>query len=293
MLPSPQMNLSAGTLAAGMPPLRMEDAKSLDMAFAWFSDAAASLERSYAELQVEVSRLRAALETKDAELQAERETARRVQALADMSGVLAHEIRNPLASMELFAGLLLECGGLSPEAHDWAAQMQAGIRTLAATVNNVLQLHADREIAKSRVHLANVLAMSLEFLEPVARQHGVELLLNAPVDLQIDADPHRVQQIILNLAMNAFRAMPSGGHLHVSASLLDRTRAEVRVTDDGRGIPAEHLPKIFDTGFTTRPGSVGLGLAVCRKLMEQHGGSIRAESAPDKGATFILEFPLA
>ena len=100
---------------------------------------------------------------------------------------------------------------------------------------------------------------------------------------------------MLNLALNAFHSMPTGGMLKVSGEvrcLCDQLIAAVTIADTGPGIAAEDLSRIFDLGFTTRPGSPGLGLAVCKTIMEQHGGTITPASRPGRGTTFELEFPL-
>ena len=113
----------------------------------------------------------------------------------------------------------------------------------------------------------------------------------------IQADRHRLEQVLLNLALNAFRFMPGGGWLSIRGIDCDRrgpggsTSVEIAVRDTGPGIAADDLPRIFDAGFSTRAGSSGLGLAVCRRILEQHGGSIAVESRPGYGATFRLRLP--
>jgi signal transduction histidine kinase len=225
-------------------------------------------------------------------LEREREGLQHRQALADMSAMLAHEIRNPLASLELFAGLLLEAS-LDSEAQQWATQLQAGLRTLAATVNNVLQFHSRPSPQLVPVDLGRLLTASVQFLGPLAGQAGVRLELDQQLDgVQVAGDRHRLEQVLLNLALNAFRAMPQGGVLRIAGgkAKADSGRLQVRISDSGKGVAAADVPRIFDAGFTTCPGSPGLGLAVCRAVMEQHGGSIEVRTRPGSGTTFILEF---
>jgi signal transduction histidine kinase len=228
-------------------------------------------------------------------LEKERETSRRTQALADMAMLLAHEIRNPLGSLELFAGLLADSTSAQPLTHQWANQLQAGLRTLSATVNNVLQFHSEPSGLLVPTNLARLLEDTLEFLQPLARQAGVRTrLAKPPEDFHILSDPHRLQQVFFNLTLNAFRAMPASATLEVSVAQADREgqqSVEVRFKDEGSGIPEDHLPHIFEAGFTTAAGSPGLGLAVSKRVVEQHKGTIHAESVPGEGATFILTFP--
>jgi signal transduction histidine kinase len=134
-------------------------------------------------------------------------------------------------------------------------------------------------------------------LLPLAKQARVEMqIVNGLTGVVIPADRHRLEQVLLNLALNAFRFMPGGGWLSIRGSAgggSDHSKAgvEIEVRDTGPGIVPDDLPRIFEAGFSTRPGSSGLGLAVCRRILEQHGGSITAESRPGHGATFRLRLP--
>jgi two-component system, sensor histidine kinase FlrB len=225
----------------------------------------------------------------------ERDKLRREQALAEMSAILAHEIRNPLGSLELFAGLLAEAG-LSVECRQWVEQVQAGLRILAATVNNVLHFHSLPAPQRVLTDLGQLLDWAGGFLVPMARQARVELSLhNRLHGVCFAADRHRLEQVLLNLALNAFRAMPGGGWVEISGHRIQResgASAAISVSDTGPGIGAEEVTKIFEPGFSTHPGSPGLGLAVCRKIAEQHGGSLAAGNRAGAGASFTLKFPL-
>lgn len=230
-------------------------------------------------------------------LDEEREQLRRGQALAEMSAMLAHEIRNPLGSLELFAGLLGEID-LPEEQSLWVGHVQAGLRNLAATVNNVLHFHSLPESQRAPIDLGQLLHWTQEFLTPLARQSRVEVQQrNSLHGVFFAADRHRLEQVLLNLSLNALRSMPGGGWLELSGRRVQRQGKEkeelvIAVTDTGPGIAPENLQKIFEPGFSTRAGSPGLGLAVCRKIVEQHGGKIEAASRPGAGATFTLRFPL-
>lgn len=282
-----------GNPSIGNPTL--EDEQFLLRAFRSFAEAAGSLEQSYAQLRAEVERLRLELEDTQSKL-------RREQGLAEISSVLAHEIRNPLGSLELFAGLLAE-SGLNPECRKWVEHMQAGLRTLAATVNNVLQFHSLPELERAPVDLGQLLGWARDFFLPLARQSGVTLSLQNRVSgVFLLADRHRLEQVLLNLVLNAIRAMPGGGWIEIGGCTLQNENREngengqavtLAVSDTGPGISPQHLPGIFEPGFSTRAGSPGLGLAVCRKIVAQHGGTITAGNRPGCGAIFTLRFPLA
>jgi len=229
-------------------------------------------------------------------LQLEQERLRRRRAVTEMSAVLAHEVRNPLASMELFAGLLAE-SELNPQQSRWIGHLQAGLRSLAATVTNVLHFHTGPAAQPAPTDLGELLDALVQFLGPQAAQAQVEVELRHSLHgVVAEVDRHGLEQVILNLARNAFCALPGGGRLTIAGHGKEERGvrwAQLAVADSGPGIAPETLARIFDPGFTTRPGSLGLGLAVAKVIVEQHDGALWVESEPGRGATFVLEFPLA
>jgi signal transduction histidine kinase len=221
----------------------------------------------------------------------------RQQALVEISALLAQEIRPPLGSLELFAGLLAE-SDLGAESRRWIEHVQAALRTLSATVNNVLRLLNTPQPELAPIDAGVVLDWAYDFLLPIAKQARVELqVINGLSGVIIQADLDRLEQVLLNLALNAFRVMPSGGWLSirgvtcVAPESAQGYGVEIMVRDTGPGIARGDLLRIFEPGFTTRPGSSGLGLAVCRRILEQHGGSIAVESRPGYGAMFRVRLP--
>ena len=227
--------------------------------------------------------------------QREQERIDRQKALTNLAAILAHEIRNPLGSLEVFAGLLADCG-LDEEPRAWVEQLQAGLRTLGATVNNVLHFHNQPHSQLVPCDAGQILAWVSEFLRPLARQASVELVLDNRLEtVKVCADRHRLEQVLLNLTMNALRAMPEGGLLHMSGQLThgdSSSFVEMVVSDSGPGVAPRDLERIFEAGYTTSQGSPGLGLTVCRTIAEQHGGTIRAFNHCGGGASFVLRLPV-
>jgi two-component system sensor histidine kinase FlrB len=230
------------------------------------------------------------------EAEHEREASRRVVALAEMATVLAHEIRNPLGSLELLTGLLAGDSGLSVDSKEYIQHLQAGVRSLSATVNNVLRFQNLDDPYLVPTALAVVLRNCLAFVSPLATQSGVRLDLHESLgDAEIAADAAGIQQVILNLTCNALRHTPAGGAITVLATVESFANGKVAViefTDTGCGIASDDLIRIFEPGFSTINQSPGLGLAVCQRIVEQHGGTISARSVQGEGATFRLEFPI-
>lgn len=232
--------------------------------------------------------------TSQRKLEEERERARNVVALAEMAAVLAHEIHNPLASLELFAGLI----GQNPaDAAEYVAHLRAGIRSLSAMVNNVLRLHASAPVPWSRLELGEALRGAVEFVRPLASQKQIELSFTDKLhDMWVASDTSSIQQLVLNLAINAIRHTAPGGRLQILATCVREeagTRATIEFSDNGCGIAPEVQNRIFEAGFSGNGQSPGLGLAVCREIVEQHGGTIRVSSVLGEGTSFVVELPAA
>lgn len=252
-------------------------------------DSLESQERASAALR-SIWILRDVTATRNAEQ--EREAARRATALAEISSILAHEIRNPLASLELFAELIAEDPG---GASQWIAHLRAGIRTLSGTVNNVLSINGETRLRLSRLDLCACIEAAVEFVRPIADQANVALTFSpADVPLTIEGNEDGIRQIILNLTCNAIRHTAADGRIEVAVSGEDRpggSVAVVEVRDTGCGIPDEQIGRLFEAGFSGAGETPGLGLAVCQRLMRQHRGSIRVFSRINEGSNFQLEFP--
>ncbi len=218
--------------------------------------------------------------------EAERLRARCVAAQSALA-TLAHEIRNPLASLELFTNLL---EAEPARAVEILTQMRAGLRGLHAVVNNVLRFYENGSARREPVVLSRVVAEAVEFARPLVDRAGLDFRLRgASLPCRAMADTQALRQLVLNLVGNAVRHTRAPGAVHV---VLTQEEQHLRLTvrDTGEGIAPEHLPHIFRAGWSGA-GSTGLGLAVARRIAEQHGGSLKAQSTPGEGAAFTLELP--
>ncbi len=226
------------------------------------------------------------------EAEQQRETSRNMLALGEMAAVLAHEIRNPLGSMELWTSVLEKKAAIGDEEQYCVEHLQAGIRALSATVNNVLQFHGHGSASLVRLQLRTVLQNGIGFIRPLAEQAGVKLTVNIAIDnVEIDGDPNGLQQVILNLAINAFRHTPMGGSLTISA----RQHGDIAIVDfadTGEGVAEQDVTRIFNPGFSGSKQRPGLGLTICKRIMKQHNATIRAQRRACNGTRFSLEFPV-
>jgi two-component system sensor histidine kinase FlrB len=229
------------------------------------------------------------------QIEQERESSRHMLALAEIATVLAHEIRNPLGSLELIAGILWKDSGLNDQSKQWVRYLQAGIRSLSATVNNVLQIHSLGTLSLSVVKLEQILKDAVEFARPLIEQAGLSLtLLGDLTEIKIEADAIALQQVLLNLTRNAIHHTRASGEIVVSSTVENSENGKIVIvsfSDTGSGIAPEDLPNIFEAGFSTGQ-TPGLGLTICKRIVEQHKGKITVQSEIDAGTTFRMEFPI-
>jgi PAS domain S-box-containing protein len=225
----------------------------------------------------------------------EREAARTAMALAEITTVLAHEIRNPLASLELFAGLIENDEG---HRQQWISNLRVGIRTLSGTVNNVLSFHGSGLLKLVPVCLPAMIDNALRFLLPLAHQATVSLdwLADQP-EILVNGNESALQQVVLNLVSNAIRHTPAGGRVTVRLRGEHSTAGReshviVEFSDTGCGIRSDQIDHIFEPGFSGNGDTSGLGLAVCARILKQHGGHISASNLAHAGARFSLSLPL-
>jgi PAS domain S-box-containing protein len=225
----------------------------------------------------------------------ERGAAREATAMAGVTTILAHEIRNPLASLELFAELIEND---EDRRQQWISNLRVGIRTLSGTVNNVLSFHGSGSLKLAPVSLSAVIGNAVQFVKPLAHQAAVSLdCLVGPRQNPVMGNECALQQVALNLISNAIRHTPAGGSVAVSlrtepGTSGDEKQVIVEFTDTGCGIRPDHIEHIFEPGFSGSGDTSGLGLAVCARIMKQHGGQIRVSNRIHRGARFTLSLPL-
>jgi len=223
--------------------------------------------------------------------------AEHLASLGKMAASIAHEINNPLAGMQNCVRTLLR--GVRDEAQrtQYLGMLQEGLGRIGRTVTQLLDLSREAKPQLVPTQLAPLLERCLALVqhELGARQISSDVSLEPGLPV-LRADPHQLEQVFLNILMNALEAMPSGGSLKVDA----RTRpgepgclVEVRVTDTGVGIPPENLARIFDPFFTTKETGrgTGLGLSVSHGIVKAHGGFIDVRSEVGRGSSVTVTLP--
>ncbi len=218
---------------------------------------------------------------------------RRLVAMGQMAAGIAHEIRNPLGSLELFASHLAEELRGTPH-EEMAGHVLKGLQNLSRITGNLLLFARQVEPRCRPVDLREVVAEALLYARSAVRAKGVvleEVLGETPVA----ADPDLVRQALLNVLLNAVQAVDTGGRIRVTCRPdpdEDPPVARVSVSDDGPGVPEEERERIFDPFYTTRARGVGLGLAIVQRIVSSHGGWVSVDDADLGGARFTLALPL-
>ena len=217
----------------------------------------------------------------------------RLQAMGLMAAELAHEIRNPLGSLALFSGMLVQDLAEQPEQADLARRMQEGVHRLNTLVSNALTFSRDLAPHPVRVELA-------AFWEEARKGSGIPEHIRwenrVPPEASWAADPDLLRQVAVNLLQNAARAMDEreAPELTLSANREDlegQCLWHLVLEDSGRGIPARDLSRVFDPFYSTFGGGTGLGLAVCHRIVMAHGGLLFLESQEDRGTSVHIRLP--
>jgi len=231
----------------------------------------------------------------------------RLASLGEMAAGIAHELKNPLAGIEVMAGLLRRQVADSKDAQSLLADILSEAKLANAIVVEMLEFVRPVRLQVERTDLGDVLQQSVTMAESKARRGDVHVKMTIEPGLpMIEGDHHQLSQVFTNLIANAFEALDGTGHITISAatSTIEADPAfagvhpptpaiVVEVADDGPGVPEDVTDKIFNPFFTTKVTGTGLGLAIVRKIVDAHDGRIDVSSAADTGTRFRVTLPVA
>jgi signal transduction histidine kinase len=238
----------------------------------------------------------------------ERERLRdRLASLGEMAAGIAHELKNPLAGIEVMAGLLKRQVPASRDAQSLLADIMSEAKLANAIVVEMLEFVRPIRLQVERTDVAEVLHQAITLAEQKAKRGEVAVEVEVALDLPvIDGDQHQLVQVFTNLVSNAFDALEGKGRIAITATLSSieedpalgqphgaTPTVVVEVADDGPGVPAELTDRIFNPFFTTKPQGSGLGLAIVRKIVDAHDGQIDLYSSPETGTRFRVTVPVA
>lgn len=218
----------------------------------------------------------------------------RLAAVGQLAAGVAHEIRNPLTS----AILLIETGRKDPTAGGLTDEdldlIEQELHRIERSLRTLLDYARPPKLERTECDLAGIVRDALNLTRGHVEQQHVVVRLQAPTEpCLLTADRELLRQVVLNLILNALDVMPQGGELDLEIKPVDDSgMVELRVADSGPGIAPEILPRLFEPFATGKETGLGLGLVVSKRIVEDHGGTIRGLSEPGKGACFVVRLPV-
>lgn len=265
----------------------------LSAIIASYNDVTEQLRISHERLGMEVQRLREELARKNEQLR-RRE---RLAALGEMAAGVAHEIRNPLAGIQLQASLLVRDLRDRPNQQRLAGRIVKYVGSLEGIVSDILDFGRPGGSCPCRVSLGDLISDTVELVRSRCRDQGASIEIDdALAAIELFTDPSLLQRALLNLMVNAVEAvgpaLTDEGHVWVRPTSRDDDQLTIEVADDGPGIDAELLDRVFNPFFTTKDIGTGLGLAIVHQIAETLGGHVRAGRSAEGGASFVLTVPV-
>jgi two-component system NtrC family sensor kinase len=224
--------------------------------------------------------------------------AEKLTSLGQLAASIAHEVNNPLSGVLVYTQLIskkLRGGGIDNNvALDYLNKMESELTRSTKLVQNLLDFARQSSPKFQQTNLNTVVNRAYDLASHTAELQNVEVIKELFPSLpEITADADQLQQVFMNLILNAIQAMPQGGRLILRSS-VDNNRVKIEVKDTGRGISPENMNKLFTPFFTTKPEvkGVGLGLAIAYGIIQRHKGKIEVQSKVGEGATFTVYLPL-
>jgi signal transduction histidine kinase len=264
---------------------RIEELGRIIMAYSEVTDR---LQLSHDQLQQTVEMLRGELSEKNRLL----ERRNRLAALGEMAAGMAHEIRNPLGGIQLYASLLAKDVADRADSLQLVTKISAGVKRLEGLVSQVLGFSREITANVAETDLAEVIAEAVELSHNAMLAREIDCAFDGPESLPVTIDATLIGQALLNLLLNAADATPVGGSVFVAfgAPSADSGARQFHlvVRDSGPGIPAGILDKVFNPFFTTKDNGTGLGLAIVHRIVEAHEGTISVTNPPEGGARFEI-----
>jgi two-component system sensor histidine kinase HydH len=226
------------------------------------------------------------------EMENEVNRSRHLNSIGSLAAGVAHEIRNPLSSIKGFAVYFKERLSGNKEDEQTADVMIAETERLNRVISQLIEFARPLELKKEKVQFVELVRHTIKLIAADAQNNKISVEIDAATDLpEVEVDPDKIKQVLLNIFLNSLAALKEGGKLIIEL-VLKADNLAVIISDNGAGIEKVDLPRIYDPYFTSKPAGTGLGLAVVQKIMEAHGGRIDVESTAGEGTKVFLYFPL-
>ncbi len=214
----------------------------------------------------------------------------RLAAIGELAGMVGHDLRNPLTGIKNAAYYLKKKGTTISEAQakEMLETIDKSIDHSNKIINDLLDYSREMHLELTEYALPTLLDEALRMIQVPDR---IQIVNHVLEETQIRVDADKMMRVFINLIKNAIDAMPEKGTLEITAAKQE-DNVEISFADTGTGIPKETLPKIFTPLFTTKAQGMGFGLAICKRIIEAHGGTITVETEVNKGTTFTITLPI-
>jgi PAS domain S-box-containing protein len=218
--------------------------------------------------------------------------AERLSSLGELSAGVAHELRNPLAGIKINTQILSRKKELSETERRILQGTLEGVEKIQKIADDMLHFARPKAAHFQEEDINGVIEKSLDILQAKFKKGNIALTFEKGKELpRLRIDIHQIQQVLINLMLNAIQAMTQGGNLTLRTLPENGRAVALEVQDTGVGIPRDHLKKIFDPFFTTKSEGTGLGLSISLKILHNHGATLDVRSEEGKGSTFTIHFP--
>jgi signal transduction histidine kinase len=234
--------------------------------------------------------IKARRKQQEAEMHAER--SHELSLVGQIAAGVAHEIKNPLASIKGAADILADDETQPAEREEFKTILRNETKRIDTTVTEFLAFARPKETELRRLNLSEVLKTSLRQTDAEAARRGLTVRSDVEDNIHVDGDPEKLHQMALNLILNSIQASKEGDRIDVELKTVPQKSARFTVRDAGSGINADDLKHVFEPFFTTRSSGTGLGLAIVKEIVDSHSGEISIESSPGEGTSVTVTIPL-
>jgi signal transduction histidine kinase len=274
-------------MSSSLTPLSVEE---FGQVLSVYNEVTEQLKSSHDRLQKETARLRDELASKNKQL----EQSSRLAGLGEMAAGIAHEIRNPLQGIRLYADMLRDDLQDSDSPLNLVEKISSAVTTLDHMVSDVLAFSHAEACQKTDIRFGAVLDQIVDLLTPLCDQASVTMRIQPNIgELPVRGEAQLIGRMLLNLLTNALDAAGPAGTIEVEArrECGPSPGLEIRISDNGPGFSQAASRRMFDPFFTTKDCGTGIGLSIVYRIVESHGGSIQAGNLPDGGAIVSVRLP--
>ncbi|MCJ7841794.1 ATP-binding protein [Lederbergia sp. NSJ-179] len=211
----------------------------------------------------------------------------KLSVVGQLAASIAHEIRNPLTVIKGFIQILNQMGNIR-----YLDLVLEELKRIEDIINDLLILAQPQSSKMEKLNVQELLESTIALFQSEALLHNIDIQTNIDLaDPILQGEANRLKQVLINILKNVSEAMPDGGKIHLSARNLEDGRIEIRIKDNGPGIPEERMQNLGQPFYSTKEKGTGLGLMICQRIIKNHGGTMEIKSKVNEGTTINIVLP--